>query len=157
MPSIDGVGRYFPLTVFVGEGAGVLPPPELEPNQRWFEAVEAILLDALHPERDFESVAAAVADLDEPAQSPVEASVGGITLLSGGAIVVRDFGDQLQLALRAARRFGHRQTFAAQSFWWTIGGDGFPPAALIENGLPTPERFAEMLTGLFERSAAVQA
>jgi type VI secretion system protein ImpM len=157
MPSIDGVGRYFPLTIFVGEGAGVLPPPELEPNKDWFDAVETILLDALQPERDFESVAAAVAGLDEPAQPPGDASVAGMTLLSGGAILVRDFGDELSLALRAARRFGHRQTFAGQSFWWTIGGEGFPPTALIEPGLPAPQRFAEMLTGSFDHSVVVSA
>jgi type VI secretion system protein ImpM len=155
MPSIDGVGRYFPLTVIAGEGAGALPPPELEPNKDWFDAVEAILLDALLPERDFESLAAAVANLEEPAQSPTETSVAGMTLLSGGAVLVRDFGDELALALRAARRFGHRQTFAGQTFWWTIGGEGFAPTALVETGLPAPQRFAEMLTGSFDSSIAV--
>src|SRR5271170_985696 len=157
MPSIDGVGRYFPLTIFIGEGAGVLPPPELEPNKDWFDAVETILLDALQPERDFESVAAAVAGLDEPAQTPAETSLAGMTLLSDGAILVHDFGDELALSLRAARRFGHRQTFAAQSFWWTIGGEGFSPTALIETGLPGPQRFAEMLTGSFDSSIVVPA
>jgi len=157
MPSIDGIGRYFPLTIFIGEGAGVLPPPELEPNKDWFDAVETILLDALQPERDFESVAAAVAGLDEPAQTPAETSLAGMTLLSDGAILVRDFGDELTLSLRAARRFGHRQTFAAQSFWWTIGGEGFSPTALIETGLPGPQRFAEMLTGSFDSSIVVPA
>jgi type VI secretion system protein ImpM len=157
MPSIDGVGRYFPLTILVGEGAGVLPPPELEPNTDWFDAVEAILLDALLPERDFDSIATAVAGLEEPAQSPPETSLAGMTLLSGGAVLVRDFGDELALALRAARRFGHRQTFAGQTFWWTIGGEGFAPTALIETGLPAPARFAEMLTGAFDASIVVTA
>ncbi len=96
----------------------------------------------------------AVAELMEPAQAPSEASIAGMTLLAGGGVVVRDFDDELALALRAARRFGHRQTFAGQSFWWTIGGEGFSPTALIETGLPIPERFAEMLTGSFDRSAA---
>jgi type VI secretion system protein ImpM len=157
MPSIDGVGRYFPLTIFVGEGSGLLPPPEIEPNKKWFDAAETILLDALHPEQDFDSVAAAVAELEDPSQTPLETSVAGITMLSNGAILVRDFDDELVLALRAARRFGHRQTFAGQSFWWTIGGEGFPPAALIETGLPAPERFTELLTGSFDRSIVVPA
>ncbi|SRR5579883_559299 len=157
MPSIDGVGRYFPLTIFVGEGSGSLPPPEIEPNKDWFDAVEAILLDALQPERDFDSLAAGVAALAAPAQSPPETALAGIALLADGAILVRDFGDELAVALRAARRFGHRQTFAGQSFWWTIGGEGFQPAALVSTGLPRPERFAEMLTGSFDRSFVVPA
>jgi type VI secretion system protein ImpM len=157
MPSIDGVGRYFPLTIFIGESGGMLPPPELEPNKDWFDAVETILLDALHPEQDFENFATAVAGLAEPAQSPTEASIGGMTQLSDGAIVVRDYGDEVALALRAARRFGHRQTFAGQSFWWTIGGEGYPPTALVETGLPAPARFAELLTGSFDRPTPVPA
>jgi type VI secretion system protein ImpM len=157
MPSIDGVGRYFPLTIFVGEGSGALPPPEIETNDDWFDAVETILLDALNPESDFDTIAAAVVELPEPAQTGVESSLAGMTQLSGGAIVVRDFGDDLPLALRAARRFGHRQSFAGQSFWWTIGGEGFAATALVETGLPNAERFAEMLTGSFDRSAIVPA
>jgi type VI secretion system protein ImpM len=49
MPSVDGVGRSFPLAIFVGKGDASLPPPELEPNDVWFEAAEAVLLDALEP------------------------------------------------------------------------------------------------------------
>src|SRR6185437_14844380 len=30
MASVDGVGRPFPLTLFCGEGGGLLPPPEIE-------------------------------------------------------------------------------------------------------------------------------
>src|SRR5579872_5133011 len=134
MPSIDGVGRYFPLTIFIGEGAGSLPPPEIEPNKAWFDAVEALLLDALLPERDFDGLLAAAAALAAPAQSPAETAVGGIALLADGGILVRDFGDELAVALRAARRFGHRQTFADQSFWWMIGGEGYQPTALVSTG-----------------------
>ena len=32
MPSVDGVGRSFPLTLFAGEGDESLPPPELDAN-----------------------------------------------------------------------------------------------------------------------------
>jgi type VI secretion system protein ImpM len=157
MPSVDGVGRYFPLTIFAGEGAGSLPPPEIESNNDWFDEVEAILLDALQPERDFDSLAAAVAGLAEPAQSPPETEIGGIALLADGAVLVRDFGDGLAMALRAARRFGHRQTFAGQTFWWTTGGEGFHATALVSTGLPRPDRFAEMLTGAFDQSLIVSA
>ena len=85
-----------------------------------------------------------------PATLPRASEIAGIAQLADGAVVVRDFGDELAVAFRAARRFAHRQTFATQSFWWTIGGEGFPPTALAATGLPAPTRFADMLTGLFE-------
>ena len=39
MPSLDGIGRYFPLTLFAcaDEGAAIAPP-ELDPQDQWFEA-----------------------------------------------------------------------------------------------------------------------
>src|SRR5262245_46086044 len=40
MPSIDAVGRYFPLTVFSIEDASSCPPPELEMQTQWFEQAE---------------------------------------------------------------------------------------------------------------------
>lgn len=48
MPSVDGVGRYFPLSVFAAAEEGdTLPPPELAPQEEWFGAAEAVLLGAL--------------------------------------------------------------------------------------------------------------
>jgi type VI secretion system protein ImpM len=154
MASIDGVGRYFPLTVFATEGEETLPPPELDPNDAWCEAAEKILLDALEPGADYEGVAAGVMAMAMPATLPRATEAAGITQLADGAVVVRDSGDDLRLAFRAARRFAHRQTFAMQSFWWTIGGEGFPPTAVAATGLPAPTRFADFLTGEFEDKLA---
>src|ERR1700683_5317128 len=63
MSSVDGVGRSFPLTIFVGEGSMSLLPPELEANDVWCEAAEAVLLDALAPDANFETIAQAAASL----------------------------------------------------------------------------------------------
>jgi type VI secretion system protein ImpM len=150
MASIDGVGRSFPLTLFCGEGADSLAPPELEPNHAWCESAEDILLEALSHESDYETIAARVAALAQPLTQPHTESVSGFEQLSDGSVLVRDFGADLPMALRAARRFGHRQFFAGQTFWWTIGGENYPPAALVAQGLPPPRRFAQMLTGSFD-------
>jgi type VI secretion system protein ImpM len=56
-------------------------------------------------------------------------------------------------AFLAARRCGRRRAFASQTFWWTIGGEGFPALALLEVGLPPATRFADMLTGTFSDEA----
>jgi type VI secretion system protein ImpM len=152
MASIDGVGRSFPLTVFVGEGGELLAPPELEPNQKWCEAAETALLEALAPDADYESIAAQVAGLEPPVTQPYAASLSGIGHLPDGSVLVRGFGGDLAVALRAARRFGHRELFAGQTFWWTIGGENYPATALVAQGLPPPTRFAQMLTGAFDVS-----
>jgi type VI secretion system protein ImpM len=149
MPSIDGVGRPFPFTVFAGEGEESLAPPELEPNDQWFEAAEAILLDSLEPDATLERIADRVAAMAAPALQPRLTEIAGLRALPDGGVLMRDFSRQTSSVFLVARRFGHRRAFASQSFWWTIGGEGFPPLALSYVGLPPAVRFADMLTGAF--------
>jgi type VI secretion system protein ImpM len=155
MPSVDGVGRSFPLAIFVGEGDASLPPPELEPNDAWFEAAEAVLLDALEPRATLELIAEKVAALPTPALEPRVTKDGGFEELAEGGVLARDMTEEVSAAFLAARRFGRRRAFASQTFWWTIGGEGFPSLGLLEVGLPPATRFADMLTGAFSDKAAV--
>jgi len=149
MPSVDGVGRSFPLSLFAGEGENSLPPPELDSNDAWFEAAEGILLDALDPAATLEAVAERVASMPAPALQTRITAVGDLEELPDGGIVVRGVDHEISLAFLAARRFGHRRAFASQSFWWTIGGEDFPAVALACVGLPPAARFLDLLTGVF--------
>ncbi len=149
MPSVDGVGRSFPLAIFVGEGEDSLAPPELEPNDDWCEGAEAILLGALEPGAVLETIADRVATMPPPVLGPRSTPVAGLRQLPEGGVLARNADRPISPAFLAARRFGHRQAFASQSFWWTIGGEGFPPLALSEVGLPPATRFADLLTGAF--------
>jgi type VI secretion system protein ImpM len=154
MSSVDGVGRPFPLALFCGEGDGLLPPPEIEANEAWFEAAETALLSALAPDMTFERFAETVEALPAPVvQSRVE-EISGVEQLSEGVVLVRGVSAQPALAFRAARRFGHRSAFAGQSFWWTVGGEGYEALALAVVGMPAPALFADMLTGAFARTRA---
>ena len=155
MPSVDGVGRSFPLAVFVGEGDASLAPPELEPNDAWFAAAEAVLLDALEPGATLELIAEKVGALPLPALEPRTTRDEGLEELAEGGVLARDVGSEVSSAFLAARRFGRRRAFASQTFWWTIGGGDFPSLALMEVGLPPAVRFADMLTGAFSDRAAV--
>ena len=156
MPSVDGVGRSFPLAIFVGEGDASLPPPELEQNDAWFEAAEAVLLDALEPGATLELIAERVAALPSPSLQPRITKDDGLEELADGGVLVRDIGGtRFPRPFSAARRFGRRRAFASQTFWWTIGGEGFPSLALSEVGLPPATRFADMLTGAFSDGDAV--
>jgi type VI secretion system protein ImpM len=155
MPSVDGVGRSFPLAVFVGEGDASLAPPELEPNDAWFAAAEAVLLDALEPGATLELIAEKVGALPLPALEPRTTKDDSLEDLAEGGVLARDVGSEVSSAFLAARRFGRRRAFASQTFWWTIGGGDFPSLALMEVGLPPALRFADMLTGAFSDRAAV--
>jgi type VI secretion system protein ImpM len=155
MSSVDGVGRPFPLAIFCGEGYGLLPPPEIEPNDGWFDAAESVLLRALATDTAFDDFSREVEALNPPAVQERVEEISGVEQLTEGVVLVRGLTYQPALAFRAARRFGHHSAFAGQSFWWTVGGEGYEALALAVVGLPSTGMFSDMLTGAFGRSADV--
>jgi type VI secretion system protein ImpM len=53
MPSVDQVGRYFPLSImYFAEPGDTLPPPLVSPLDHWYAAIEQRLLRALSEETD---------------------------------------------------------------------------------------------------------
>ena len=71
MPSIDGAGRCFPLTVLAccpqGEG---IAAPDRDPLPDWFGAAEAFLLMTLGDEVTFEAIRAGLGGLPPPPAAP---------------------------------------------------------------------------------------
>jgi type VI secretion system protein ImpM len=152
MPSMDGVGRYFPLTyVAVAGPEAALAPPEANAQSPWFEQVEDFLLSTLEA-RDhgallhaFESVAAPVESgrmensrvthLDEDA---------GQTLVEGLAF---------EHSFAVARAADAARAASSSTFWWTTGGEGYAPRAISCLRMPSPPVFTAMLTGRFKPGA----
>ncbi|HVV94240.1 MAG TPA: type VI secretion system-associated protein TagF [Hyphomicrobiales bacterium] len=150
MPSVDGVGRYFPLSVFAAAEEGdVLPPPELAPQEDWFAAAEEVLLGALDTEARYEDVVAALGGLPFPsvALAPPE----GTSRLPRGPMMSTAGG---AAGFAAARIADHARFYGAATYWWTIGGEGFAPALLAEHRMPDPYLFTAMLTGRFAPASA---
>ena len=149
MPSVDGVGRAFPLSVFVGEGEEALPPPEIDDNESWCEAAETLLLFALDAGATFEAVTERLAALPSPALRPRSQTKAGFRELTDGGMLIEATDCDVSASFRDAGRLGFRRAFASRSFWWTIGGEGFAPRAVAYVGLPPATRFTDFLTGTF--------
>jgi type VI secretion system protein ImpM len=149
MPSVDGVGRAFPLTIFAGEAESFMAPPEVNSNELWCEDAEAILLEALEEGATLEAILDKVARMRAPFAQPRAGAPEGLSELGDGAILIRNVDQETLHAFGEARRFGDRRALAHESFWWTIGGGGLQPLVLSQVGLPSAVRFADMLTGAF--------
>jgi len=151
MPSVDGVGRYFPLTVFAAAGAGAaIPPPELDPQDRWFEAIEEFLLQALEPQASYEAVAQRLASLPIPDDHHLAAPPQDMVRLSDGTIVSAATGSSFPERLTAPRIEDHARAYAHACYVWTVGGPNFEPLALTGQALPDPHLFSGLLTGRFD-------
>jgi type VI secretion system protein ImpM len=152
MPSLDALGRYYPLVVVAAPPADAdvaIAPPEIEDHAAWFAAVESFLLGTLEPESSFEeiltrldamSVPAAIAGVT-PSAATVALARGAVAAPLDGAPLAQVFGD--------LRRADWPAAYAGQTFWWTVGGADFRPFAIAARHMPDPQLFTGMLTGRF--------
>lgn len=154
MPSADGIGRYFPLSLlYRAASAEDLPPPEIEPFDGWFGQAESLLLSALSEGASFEAVTADLSALPDARPSWLPAPTAGTTRLRDGALLGTIDGNGVSAVLNRQRPLAHAGVNAGMSYWWTVGGTGFPALALTCRGLPDPYLFAGFLTGQFDAVA----
>jgi type VI secretion system protein ImpM len=132
MPSVDALGRLFPLTLIgMAAGAEPLASPDIDSRGSWFARTEDFLLGALSPDASLETIAAGLDDLC--AESPSAALSDAFTEIFS-ALRVR----QPDCSIEAA------------SFWWTIGGNDCQPLALMQKFMPSPATFTNMLSRCVE-------
>jgi type VI secretion system protein ImpM len=136
MPSIDKVGRYFPLTI-----ASLLSPDAdiasvVGGDEQWFEQAEALLLSTLEPEADVDVFERGVQALGAPPVS-VRAPVGSLgTLLRSEAST-----PAARTALLA------QLSCEGASCWWGHGSNQVAAGLLRCQGLPALQDFARLLIG----------
>ena len=148
MSSVDGVGRYYPLTVFACANTDdAVAPPDIDAHDEWFAAAENFLLSTLDNKVAFETVTNALDQLAVPTHQPTGSLSDGMSMLSNGVIASplgnRSFSDLFAL-LRTAN---NSSIYAAASFWWTAGGGDFKPIGFCCQHMPAPMLFTTMLTG----------
>jgi type VI secretion system protein ImpM len=148
MPSVDGVGRYYPLTLLaMADPSYSIPPPDLNAQDHWFAAAEEFLLSTLDQAKSFGDISTTLDAMPAPL---IEKSVGNsteIVALGDTMAGIITAGKTFQDSLLLLRKSNHGSS-AAASFWWTEGGGSFPPMAFCSRGMPDPFRYSIMLTGM---------
>jgi len=149
MSSIDGVGRYFPLTLlaFPDEGAEI-PPPEFDAQDGWFAVAEEFLLSTLEDTTTFEAVTTGLERLVNPSDDPLVARRSDMVEFKDG-LIAQLHQRSLSDVFASIRIADYANVYAAATFWWTIGGEGFQPLAMSGRRMPPPFQFTQMLTGRF--------
>ena len=155
MSSLDGVGRYFPLTLFAcADDNAAIPPPEFGSQDDWFNAVEALLMSTLDHDAKFEEMTAELGALPPPFQELPKASSEDTGCHSNGPHAMPARGQNFSELFGSIRLRDHAKIYAGSTFWWTIGGEGIAPVALSGKGMPDPFLFSAMLTGEFADTPA---
>ncbi len=142
MPSVDRVGRYFPLTI--ARGSSLPPSPPLAALEQWYEGTAAAALACLSEGATVERLEAALA------------AVGPLTFYAPDAPVVLENEGVLariptmqgleQGVAHAAAPFLLRELRGA-TYWWPRFEGEAPPAVAVLRGLPDGDAFARLLDG----------
>lgn len=136
MPSIDRVGRYFPLTVAVTLEGEHAPGALIGGADDWFEQVEELLLATLEPHTTFESFDSGLQALGTPALSLREPT----SEFSG----LQRFASVTPQARAAALV---ERACEGSSLWWGKGSERIEPGLLRCQGLPAAADFGSFLLG----------
>lgn len=128
MPSVDRVGRYFPLMI-----GAVGAPPLLDwfhKHAGWYDAIEELARASLEPGFRLGQFDGA----PEPGLALVPQSVP--VRGTGRFALDDDVGERIVAAVLQ----GH-------SLWWTEGSPGIEPSVLLCAGMPLAQGFGAMLDG----------
>lgn len=147
MPSVDSVGRYFPLTFAIGLPETTPPVRVLLGTSAWFDAIERIALSALDDDADPDRLDRAAEAVGPPAPD----MAAGLWRAMGSARVFDlDLADDAQGAALALAECRLDSATTRLSLWSTSGSAQVRPALVAAEGLPAAEGCAALLDGRWE-------
>lgn len=163
VPSVDRVGRYFPLTVVTQLAAGHCPLDVACGASAWFEAAETLALDALEAEAlDIDAFDESIAQLRDPLAPELAREATSLaralcdsTFPSQTARwhVPIESAQSLQRAINALAYREMSRGLKPLTLWWTEGSQALGASWLSLRGLPEASAFAAMLCGNWAASS----
>lgn len=144
MPSVDRVGRYFPMTIAVALPAGAA---SLVVAPAWYERAEQAALSALEGEganvEQFDGAVAALGPVSVPVpDDDVPGPVGGLGSVCRLPLVR---GDDVPQLMPTIAHVLLEQQLGPYSVWWSEGSEHVEPQLLLCAGLPPADGFSDML------------
>ncbi len=148
MPSVDRVGRYFPLTLACPVSAGT-DLVGLLGDPSWFERAEVLALTGLEGDCTAETFDARVVTLGAPPGIvfATDNSSSGAAIRSNAWRVPATSPMEVRGACQTLLARALDQVFCAYSLWWSNGSEQVAPSFLACQGLPPPEGFSALLGG----------
>src|SRR4051794_30183043 len=157
VPSVDRVGRYFPLTIVAELPQNVSPVSMATSGHAFYDGAQRLLIETLEAvEIDFdrfdERVEGLASELDAPTgRLPLTLDVAALAALNVGTAtdwrIPLAFPPDLAPAFEQMLAQHLTSLYDPLTLWWTDGSSFVEPSCLITKGLPRPDSFAAMLDG----------
>ncbi|WP_181388380.1 type VI secretion system-associated protein TagF [Vibrio albus] len=148
MPSVDNVGRYFPLTL-----AAALPERTdladlMFNNEAWFNQCEEMALSALQNNFSLDAFDKELRNASTP-----HVKLSSQTTMQSTPLQVHvelPSLDPFNSGIQSLKDYLSSQLPEQCCLWWTHGSESIAPSLLITEGLPVKERYASLLDGDWE-------
>jgi type VI secretion system protein ImpM len=160
VPSVDRVGRYFPLTLVADLPSDVNPIAVAAASVAFFDRAERLIIDTLATEEiDFDHFDDQVVELAEsleaitlPPRVVLDPAAAAI-LSEGGQSWQIPIASTTELAAIFEQLLSQRLStlYEPLVMWWTEGSSAIEPSCLIAKGLPDPATFVALLDGTWEQ------
>lgn len=157
LPSVDRVGRYFPLTIVAPlEPGSCILEAACETGRAWFDAAEALALRALDASdldlHAFDAEVDALPGLGADAALGESNQLMELVAQSGfprraSSSHISMLGDTPQRAINTFASIELQKAFRPCALWWTQGSEAVRPGWLVTSGLPAPSGYVAMLSG----------
>lgn len=156
VPSVDRVGRYFPLAIVAELPDGEDLVAAAVEADRFFESAERLAIETLAADpldfQRFEERVIALAHEFAPAgaSAPLRLDPSAAAVLESAAPRWQmSIGSASRLGAAFAQLFSYRLSalYAPLVLWWTEGSASVEPTCLLGSGLPHPDSFASLLDG----------
>jgi type VI secretion system protein ImpM len=150
MPSVDKVGRYFPLVVARAAPQAPQSLAGINALEDWFEQVGVAVLATLQPGATLDAFDAALGRLppwEVPPAHPVRRP--HMALLAGRERCTLDGPAGLAQWLVGCGSLEALQRCAGHSLWWPDHAASSDNSLSIAPGLPDPEHFSLLLQGVW--------
>jgi type VI secretion system protein ImpM len=167
MPSVDRVGRYFPLTIVAGLPSVPRSAAGIEQLLGWLHRLEDLALDALHEdwtiddlERELENLPPAIDEalvwpehLAGPRAALAQALESDAAFVPIDAVKSRaELASLWAASLAESSALAGERAVAGRSFWLSDNPES--PRLLVVRGLPARDEFIQMLGATGREPAA---
>ena len=162
VPSVDKVGRYFPLTIVAGLPRDTGPVIAAACLEEFFDAAERLLVETMALEHmDFNRFDQAVVGLGD-AVAQVYRPAGFVLEPAAAALLADAAAGPWRVPIAAPSALSstilqaaaHRlaELYEPMALWWTAGSEMVQPSCLVTKGLPRPEQFVAMMNASWDES-----
>ncbi|MFC4161732.1 type VI secretion system-associated protein TagF [Chitinimonas lacunae] len=154
MPSVDGVGRYYPFAICAQLSTPWVSRLTRADSLAWFDQIESVALAALAKNLSPELIDEALARIPVPRGLPDDSQlddsvarlVDGWHLRPDSTGMVRlNGGRTLNDALLCLGRANFSRLVEGKTLWWTGASEGIPPMLVRYDSMPPPHSFAHFL------------